>query len=81
LIGRDDVHVAYQVIGDGPRDLLFVPGFVSDGIRLGGGNEDHEAQHSDPNLKKLLTSFIPAPIHFPIRTDGAHQQLTNLFAI
>jgi class 3 adenylate cyclase len=23
------VHVAYQVIGDGPRDLVFVPGFVS----------------------------------------------------
>ena len=25
----DDVHIAYQVIGEGPFDLMFVPGFVS----------------------------------------------------
>src|SRR5437016_2206593 len=25
----DDVHIAYQVLGSGPLDLLFVPGFVS----------------------------------------------------
>lgn len=25
----DDVNIAYQVIGDGPRDLVYVPGFVS----------------------------------------------------
>ena len=24
-----DVHIAYKVLGDGPIDLLFVPGFVS----------------------------------------------------
>ena len=24
-----DVHIAYQVIGDGPLDIVFVPGFVS----------------------------------------------------
>jgi class 3 adenylate cyclase/pimeloyl-ACP methyl ester carboxylesterase len=24
-----DVHVAYQLVGDGPHDLVFVPGFVS----------------------------------------------------
>jgi class 3 adenylate cyclase len=28
-VKSDDVHIAYQVIGDGPFDLLFVPGFVS----------------------------------------------------
>ncbi|MCA6117239.1 adenylate/guanylate cyclase domain-containing protein [Bradyrhizobium sp. WSM 1738] len=28
-VKSDDVHIAYQVIGDSPRDLLFVPGFVS----------------------------------------------------
>ena len=28
-VKSDDVHVAYQVIGDGPLDLLRVPGFVS----------------------------------------------------
>ena len=25
----DDVHIAYQVLGEGPIDILFVPGFVS----------------------------------------------------
>jgi hypothetical protein len=24
-----DVHIAYQVVGDGPRDLVVVPGWVS----------------------------------------------------
>src|SRR5271169_210355 len=24
-----DVHIAYQMVGDGPLDLIFVPGFVS----------------------------------------------------
>ena len=28
-VKSDDVHIAYQVIGEGPFDLLFVPGFVS----------------------------------------------------
>src|SRR5262245_39230370 len=28
-VKSDDVHVAHEVFGEGPRDLLFVPGFVS----------------------------------------------------
>jgi len=28
-VKSDDVHIAYQVLGNGPPDLLFVPGFVS----------------------------------------------------
>jgi pimeloyl-ACP methyl ester carboxylesterase len=24
-----DVHIAYQVVGDGPLDLIFIPGFVT----------------------------------------------------
>jgi class 3 adenylate cyclase len=28
-VKSDDVHIAYQVFGEGPLDLLFVPGFVS----------------------------------------------------
>lgn len=28
-VKSDDVHVAYQVFGDGPIDLILVPGFVS----------------------------------------------------
>src|SRR3954451_15652492 len=28
-VKSDDLYIAYQVFGDGPFDLLFVPGFVS----------------------------------------------------
>lgn len=28
-VKSDDVHIAYQVLGEGPLDLLLVPGFVS----------------------------------------------------
>jgi hypothetical protein len=28
-VKSDDVHIAYQVLGKGPPDILFVPGFVS----------------------------------------------------
>ncbi|MBR0719472.1 adenylate/guanylate cyclase domain-containing protein [Bradyrhizobium liaoningense] len=28
-VKSDDVYIAYQVVGDGPLDLTFVPGFVS----------------------------------------------------
>ena len=28
-VKSDDVHIAYQVVGDGPLDVLLVPGFVS----------------------------------------------------
>ena len=27
--GRDGVHIAYQVLGDGPRDLIFIPEWVN----------------------------------------------------
>jgi hypothetical protein len=27
-VKSDDIHVAYQVLGEGPLDLLLVPGFV-----------------------------------------------------
>ena len=25
----DDVHIAYQLYGSGPKNLVFVPGFIS----------------------------------------------------
>ena len=28
-VKSDDVYIAYQVLGEGPLDLIFVPGFVS----------------------------------------------------
>jgi len=40
-----DVHIAYQVVGDGPFDLVFVPGFVS--------NVDHNWEW--PALARMLS--------------------------
>ena len=28
-VKSDDVYIAYQVFGEGPLDLIFMPGFVS----------------------------------------------------
>jgi pimeloyl-ACP methyl ester carboxylesterase len=42
-----DVHIAYQVVGDGPIDLVFAPGFVSN-IELG---------WSVPGRAEFLTSL------------------------
>ena len=39
-----DIHIAYQVVGDGPFDLLFVPGFVS----------HLEANWDDPNIAAVF---------------------------
>src|SRR4030088_3513584 len=38
----DDVHIAYQVFGEGSLDLLFVPGFVSN-IEAIWESPDHRA--------------------------------------
>jgi hypothetical protein len=43
-VKSDDVHVAYQVIGDGPVDVLWVPGFVS----------NMEAGWQNPHMAALL---------------------------
>jgi class 3 adenylate cyclase len=42
---RDGVAIAYQVIGDGPFDLLFAPGFVS----------HLDLQWTDPGFSRFLT--------------------------
>jgi pimeloyl-ACP methyl ester carboxylesterase len=39
-----DVNIAYQVLGDGPLDLVFVPGFVS----------NLDMQWTDPGMVRLL---------------------------
>lgn len=41
-VKSDDVYVAYQVLGEGPFDLLFVPGFVSN-IEAGWRNPEQSA--------------------------------------
>ncbi|HKM64591.1 MAG TPA: LuxR family transcriptional regulator, partial [Acidisphaera sp.] len=45
-----DVHIAYQVVGDGPIDVVFVQGFIS----------NLETQWEEPGLTHLfnrLASF------------------------
>jgi hypothetical protein len=45
-----DVHIAYQVLGDGPIDLVWVPGFVS--------NVEYEWEHPRPaRFFRRLASF------------------------
>jgi class 3 adenylate cyclase len=39
-----DVHIAYQVVGEGPRDLVYVPGWVS----------NIEVMWEDPGLSRFL---------------------------
>ena len=52
----------------------------TDGIRLDDHNEHHEAQCCDADVQTLITSFMLAPMHLPVRADGVHQ-LTDDFAI
>src|SRR5215471_2293289 len=64
-VKSDDVHVAYQVFGEGSLDLLFVPGFVSniDGIwdsacNSGGAHEVARAgSYSSPGVGSV-TGFV-----------------------
>jgi pimeloyl-ACP methyl ester carboxylesterase len=45
-----DVHIAYQVLGDGPIDLVWVPGFVS--------NVEYDWEHPRPaRFHRRLASF------------------------
>ena len=39
-----DVHIAYQVVGDGPFDIVFVQGFIS----------NLEVHWEDPGLSHLF---------------------------
>ena len=39
-----DVNIAYQVVGDGPRDVVYVPGWVS----------NVEVMWEDPGLARFL---------------------------
>jgi class 3 adenylate cyclase/alpha-beta hydrolase superfamily lysophospholipase len=65
-----DVRIAYQVIGTGPRDLVFVPGFVS--------NLDHLWE--EPSLVHLFTrlSAFSRLVLFDKRGTGLSDRLGNL---
>jgi pimeloyl-ACP methyl ester carboxylesterase len=57
-----DVHIAYQVTGDGPFDLVFVPGFVT----------HMELQWKMPGFGDFLTSLgsVSRLIRFDKRGTG-----------
>ena len=46
------VSIAYQVIGDGPLDLVFIPGFVSNG----------EYYWEMPGMVRALGVSPPSPV-------------------
>ena len=44
-VDRDGISIAYQVVGDGPRDLIVSPGFIT----------HLDLQWADPAISKVLT--------------------------
>lgn len=65
-----DLRIAYQVIGQGPLDLVFVPGFIS--------NLDH--YWDEPNMAHFLSrlSSFSRLILFDKRGTGLSDRLGNL---
>src|SRR3954451_305343 len=72
-VKSDDVHVAYQVIGDGPVDVLWVRGFVS----------NMEAGWQNPYIASLLrrlSSFCRVII-FDKRGTGMSDRGSQIFTL
>jgi len=68
-----DVHIAYQVVGDGPFDMVFVPGFVS----------NVEAVWSSPPRARFLqglASFCRL-ILFDKRGTGMSDRTSQIFTL
>jgi pimeloyl-ACP methyl ester carboxylesterase/class 3 adenylate cyclase len=68
-----DVHIAYQVVGDGPFDLVFVPGFVS----------NVEAVWSSPARARFLHGLASFSrlILFDKRGTGMSDRTSQLFSL
>ena len=69
----DDVHIAYQVFGEGSLDLLFVPGFVSN-IEAIWESPDHRA------FFRRLASFCRV-ILFDKRGTGMSDRGSQIFTL
>src|ERR1700720_64574 len=69
----DDVHIAYQVFGEGSLDLLFVPGFVSN-IEAIWESPDHRA------FFRRLASFCRV-ILFDKRGTGMSDRGSHIFTL
>jgi pimeloyl-ACP methyl ester carboxylesterase len=72
-VKSDDVHVAYQVIGEGPVDVLWVPGFVSH-MEAGWQNPQGAA------LLRRLSSFCRL-ILFDKRGTGMSDRGSQIFTL
>jgi pimeloyl-ACP methyl ester carboxylesterase len=72
-VKSDDVHIAYQVFGEGPLDLLFVPGFVSN-IEAVWQSPDHSA------FFRRLASFSRV-IMFDKRGTGMSDRGSQIFTL
>ena len=59
-----DVRIAYQVVGNGPIDLVFVPGFIS----------NLEVHWEDPGYSRL---FAPAAIPRNCLHSGEKPRIFN----
>jgi pimeloyl-ACP methyl ester carboxylesterase len=72
-VKSDDVHVAYQVFGEGSLDLLFVPGFVSN-VEAAWASPDHSA------FFRRLASFCRV-ILFDKRGTGMSDRSSQIFTL
>ena len=65
-----DVHIAYQVVGDGPFDLVFVQGFIS----------NLEVHWEDPGLATCSTAWARsrALIVFDKRGSGLSDRVADM---
>src|SRR5947207_15963407 len=72
-VKSDDVYIAYQVLGEGPLDLMFVPGYVS----------NVEAIWQSPNRSRFLrrlASFCRVII-FDKRGTGMSDRRTQILTL
>ena len=65
-----DVHIAYQIVGDGPIDIVFVQGFIS----------NLEVQWEDPGLTHLFNRLgaFARLIVFDKRGSGLSDRVTDM---
>ncbi len=72
-VRSDGVHIAYQVLGDGPLDVVFVPGFVSN-------VEANWASPARSNFFRRLSSFCRL-ILFDKRGTGMSDRTSQIFSL
>ncbi|MFN3745321.1 MAG: alpha/beta fold hydrolase [Hyphomicrobiaceae bacterium] len=65
-----DLHIAYQVIGDGPRDLVLSPGFIS----------NLDLHWEEPGYSRLLRTLggFARVIHFDKRGTGLSDRVGGI---